>query len=87
MQFIHPNSHQLTQTPYSICQGARHPITNRVHSTSPCERIKEARRETNRDHLGRLVRVHKRAQVTRSQQYSTQHRPVLSRDSNRCINQ
>jgi hypothetical protein len=58
MQFIHPNvipirpgrrKHLIHR------QAASHPITNRVHSTASRERIREVRRETNRNHLDRLV--------------------------------
>lgn len=59
MKFIHPTSSRFApadaNTLILIRQAACHPTTNRVHSTASREGIREVRRETNRDHLDRLV--------------------------------
>jgi hypothetical protein len=57
MQFDNPNVIPIRtgRREHLIRQATCHSITNRVHSTASRERIRDVRRETNRDHLDRLI--------------------------------
>jgi hypothetical protein len=57
MQFDHPNVIPIRtgRREHLVRQATCHSITNRVYSTASLERIRDVRRETNRDHLDRLI--------------------------------
>jgi hypothetical protein len=57
MQFNYPNVIPIrtSRREHFVCQATCHPITNRVHSATSSERIREVRCLANHNHLDRLI--------------------------------